>query len=210
MVPIDSQRLNADLEFRRLLDLMPASARMTTKLISQPTQPTLLCYPRPWWSSQARTIGLNLQGWSELPMPQRDLLLLYAVSWQTQSQWLKPSLYHGLAAMGLMLTCVEGLQQDAVGMVTAMGLSAIATQQIWKQSQGVRLDLMADQAAIETAQRRGYAATEAAHHLLMGIAASIHLEHRDGPSFNELIRTQKLRTLTGLSQVMVPDQLDPF
>ncbi len=208
MESIHSNRLNADLEFRRLLDLVPASARMTTKLLHQPQQTAILSYQRPWVSGQDCTISINLRLWNELPTPQRDLLLLYVVSWQKQSQWLKPALYQGIAAAGAVVGCIEGLQQDAVGVVAALGLSAIAAVQVWRQSQGVRLDLAADREAIAIAQRRGYSEADAASHLLKSIAVSAHLEGRKGLSFNELIRSQQLRTIAGLSTVMVPESID--
>jgi hypothetical protein len=208
MESVHSPCLSADLEFRRLLDLVPASARMTTKLLHQPKQKVILSYQRPWFSGQDRTISINLRLWTELPTPQRDLMLLYVVSWQKQSQWLKPSLYQGIAAAGVMVACIEGLQQDAVGVVAALGLSAIAAAQVWRQSQGVGLDLDADREAVAIAQRRGYSETDAASHLLKSITASAHLEGRKRLSFNELIRSQQLRTITGLSTVMVPESID--
>jgi Protein of unknown function (DUF3318) len=205
----NANRLSADPEFRRLLDLVPASARMTAKLRHQPNQKTILNYQRPWFANQDRTISINLRLWAELPMPQRDLLLLYVVNWQNQSQWLKPDLYQGIAAVGAIAGCIEGVQQDAVGVVAALGLSAIATVQVWRQSQGVRLDLAADREALAIAQQRGYSETDAASHLLKGIASSAELEGRNGLAFNELIRSQQLRTIAGLSQVRVPESDTP-
>jgi hypothetical protein len=204
----NANRLSADLEFRRLLDLVPASARMTANLRHQPNQKTILNYQRPWFAGQDRTISINLRLWAELPPPQRDLLLLYVVSWQKQSEWLKPGLYPGIAAIGTIAACIEGIQQDVVGVAAALGLSAIAAVQTWRQSQGVGLDLAADREAIAIAQRRGYSEADAASHLLKGIAASADLEGRNGLSFNELIRSQQLRTIAGFSQVRVPESMD--
>lgn len=202
MEPISPNRLSADLEFRRLQDLMPASARMTTKLLSsQPGQSAILSYQRPWFSNQTRIIRIHLPWWLQFPVPQRDLLLLHAVSWQKQSQWLKPSLYQGIALVGLVIGGIEGLQQDALGVTAAIGLSAIAVSQTWRHSQGVQLDLDADQNALEIAQRRGYSEVEAVHHLLEAIALSAQLEGRDGLSFNELIRVQQLKTVLGVGVV---------
>lgn len=204
----NANRLSADPEFRRLLNLVPASARMTAKLKHQPNQKTILNYQRPWLASQDRTISINLRLWTELPIPQRDLLMLYVVSWQKQSQWLKPDLYAGIIAAGVIAACIEGVQQDAVGIVAALGLSAIAAVQTWRQSRGVGLDLAADREAIAIAQRRGYSETDAASHLLKGIASSVELEGRNGLAFNELIRSQQLRTIAGLSQVGIPESMD--
>ncbi|MGB5962283.1 MAG: DUF3318 domain-containing protein, partial [Coleofasciculaceae cyanobacterium] len=51
--------MNPDPEIRRLIELMPASGRMLTKIVSKPQQNTVIesQLPLPW--SQARPICIN-------------------------------------------------------------------------------------------------------------------------------------------------------
>ncbi|MCF3424469.1 DUF3318 domain-containing protein, partial [Escherichia coli] len=67
--------------------------------------------------------------------------------------------------------------------------------------------LNADEAAIRVAQRRGYTETEAAEQLLSAIETVAQLEGRPSLNFTELIRSQNLRALAGLSPVGVPNAL---
>jgi hypothetical protein len=197
--------MNPEPEIRRLIDIMPASGRMLTKIVSKPQQTTVIesPFPLPW--SQERPIFINFDLWRRLPKPQRDLLLLRTVSWLIGIKWFKPDLYQGVVLAGLLGGIVELVQGDAVGVVVATGLSAIASTQIWRSTRSSQSELDADAAGIKVAIRRGYTESEAAGHLLSAIEAVAQIEGRSGLNFTELIRSQNLRTIAGLSPVGVPD-----
>jgi len=194
-------------EIRRLLDIMPASGRMRTKIVSKPEQAKVIDspFPLPW--NQERPIYINFDLWRRLSKPQRDLLLLRNVSWLTGVKWFKPDIYQGVVVAGVLGAMVELVQADAVGVVVAGGLTAIATTQIWRSSRSSQSELNADEAAIRVAQRRGYNETEAAQHLLSAIEAVAQIEGRPGLNFTELIRCQNLRAIAGLSPVSVPEKI---
>jgi len=197
--------MNPEPEIRRLIDIMPASGRMLTKIVSKPQQTTVIesPFPLPW--SQERPIFINFDLWRRLPKPQRDLLLLRTVSWLIGIKWFKPDLYQGVVLAGLLGGIVELVQGDAVGVVVATGLSAIASTQIWRSTRSSQSELDADAAGIKVAIRRGYTESEAAGHLLSAIEAVAQIEGRSGLNFTELIRSQNLRAIAGLSPVGVPD-----
>jgi len=198
--------MNPDLEIRRLLDVMPASGRMKTTLVGKLDQRRVIStkLPRPW--SQNQPIWINFDLWQRLSQPQRDLLILRTVSWLTASNWFKPDLYQGLTIAGILGAGVEAFQGDAVGLLVAGGLSAIAGVQVWRNSRSLQVELEADEAAVRIAQRRGYAETEAAQHLLSAISAIAKMEGQS-MGFNELIRCQNLRAIAGLSRTQVPESL---
>ena len=197
--------MNPEPEIRRLIELMPASGRMLTKIVSKPQQTLVIesPFPTPW--SQERPIFINFDLWRRLPKPQRDLLLLRTVSWLISIKWFKPDLYQGVILAGLLGGIVELVQGDAVGVVVATGLSAIASTQLWRSTRRSESELDADAAAIKVATRRGYTESEAAQHLLAGIEAVAQVEGRTSLNFTELIRCQNLRAITGLSPLGVPD-----
>lgn len=199
--------INPEPEIRRLLDVMPASGRMTSKILSKPEKPTVIDspFPLPW--AQERLIWINFDLWSQLPRPQRDLLILRTVSWLNSIKWFKPDLYQGLAVAGALGVLVELVQGDAIGIIMSGGLSAIAGTQIWRASRSSRLELDADTAAIRVAQRRGYTEAEAARHLLAAIESVAEIERRTNLNFTELIRCQNLRAIAGLSPIGVPETL---
>lgn len=199
--------MNPAPEIRRLLDLMPASGRMLTKLVSQPTLPKVIesPFPLPW--KRDRPIFINFDYWRELTQPQRDLLLLRTVCWQLEIRWFKFDVYRGLGAAGVLATSVEVLQGDVVGIVAAGSLTAIALNQVWRKTKSSELELAADEAAIAVAQRRGYEEREAARHLLAAIKAAADIEGQPGLSFVDLVRVQNLRAIGGASPVGVPDRL---
>lgn len=194
-------------EMGRLIDLMPASGRMWCKLMSQPMQSTVIAteFPLPW--SRDRQITINFSLWEQLPRPQRDLLLLRTVSWLTRIQWFKVDVYQGLVAAGVVSTLVELVQVDAVGIVASGGLTALAGWQIWRKNRSSQAEIDADEAAIQIAQRRGYTDADAAHHLCAAIESVAQLEGRPSLSFTELIRTQNLKAIAGLSPVAVPESV---
>lgn len=199
--------MNPELEIRRLLDIMPASGRMLTKLSSKPEQSVVLDspFPAPWM--RERSIWINFDLWSRLSKPQRDLLILRTVSWLLGVKWFRPSLYQGAVLAGLVGAVVELAQGDAIGMIAAGGLSAIAGTQIWRNNRSSRTELDADEAALRVAQRRGYSESEAARHLLSAIEAVAEIEGRPGLNFMELLRCQNLRSIAGVSPVGVPESL---
>lgn len=190
--------MNPVSEIDRLLDLMPASGRMLTKLVSQPNQPAVIAakFPLPW--TEVRPITINFALWEKLQQQQRDLLLLHTVCRLIEIRWIQPNLYSGLAAVGLAGMAVELLLADAAGTVTAGGLTVFAATQIWRKNRNLSALQAADTAAIEVAQWRGYTETDAAKHLLEGIAATAEIEGR-ALSVTEVVRSQKLRSIAGLS-----------
>ncbi|HYX13740.1 MAG TPA: DUF3318 domain-containing protein [Nostoc sp.] len=197
--------MEPNVEIRRLLDVMPASGRMTTKIVSKPDQAKVIeaSFPQPW--NQARPIYINFDLWRRLTKAQRDLLLLQMLSWLTGVKWFKPDIYQGVVLAGLLGGLLEAAQSDVVGVAVAGGLSAIAAFRIWRTNKSQESELNADAAAIRIAQRRGYSETEAAQHLLSAIEAVAKIEGRSGLNFTELIRCQNLRAIAGLSPVGIPE-----
>lgn len=198
--------MNPEPEIRRLLDVMPASGRMMTKLVSKPEQRVVidLPFPLPWMRD--RPVYINFDLWSHLSRPQRDLLILRCVGWLGAVKWFQPNVNLGIVAAGALSAGVELLQQDAVGVAAASGLIAIGLGQIWRSNRSSRIELDADETALRVAQRRGYGETEAAEHLLTAIELVAQLEARPF-TFTELLRSQALRAITGLSPVGVPERV---
>ncbi|GAB4338511.1 MAG: DUF3318 domain-containing protein [Leptolyngbyaceae cyanobacterium] len=196
-----------DPEIRHLMDLLPASGRMLTKLVSKPGQATVIeaPVPKPWMAF--RPVSINFDLWNQLSRAQRDLLVLRTVSWVTSVRWFRPSLNQGLVLAGVLGVIVEATQGDAVGVITAGSLSAIAGTQIWRSNHSTQRELEADEAAIQVAMRRGYTETEAARSLLSAIETVAEIEGRPSLSFIELLRCQNLRAIAGVSPVGVPSSL---
>jgi len=188
-------------EIRRLLDVMPASGRMKTKIFSKSEQRQVIsaAFPLPW--NQERPIYINFDLWRRLSKPQRDLLLLQMVSWLTGVQWFKPEIEQGAILAGLLGGLVELTQSDLVGVAIAVGLSGIASVRLWRTNKSSESELNADLAAIRIAQRRGYSEVEAAQHLLAAIESVAKIEGRSGLNFTELIRCQNLRAMAGVSPI---------
>lgn len=194
-------------EIRRLQDLMPASGRMMTKIVSKREQAQVIdsSFPLPW--QQERRISINFDLWRRLPQPQRDLLLLRTASWLTTVKWFKPDIYQGIVLVGILGATMEVLQGDAVGTVVAGGLAAIAGTRIWRNNRTSQAELSADEVAIRVAQRRNYSEAEAAMHLLSAIESVAKIEGRS-LNFMELIRSQNLRVVAGLSPVGIPETIN--
>jgi hypothetical protein len=196
--------MEPNIEIRRLLDVMPASGRMMTKIVSKPEQKQVIDAAFPLPLSQGRPIYINFDLWRRLTKPQRDLLLLQMVCWLTGVKWLQPNIYQGVVLAGFIGGIVEAVQSDVVGVVISGGLTALAAIQIWRMNRSQESELNADTAAIRIAQRRGYSETEAAEHLLTAIEAVAKIEERSGLNFSELIRCQNLKVIAGLSPVGIP------
>ena len=193
-------------EVRRLIDLMPASGRMYTKIVPKPKQSRLIETPFPLpWNQGAKPIYINFDLWSELSRGERDLALLRAVCWLTGIRWFKPDLYQGVVATGIIGAGVELAQGDAIGLLVSGGLAVLAGSQIWRKTRSVQTELDADEAAVKVAQRRGYDPTTAAQALLSSIEKIAKIEGRYNLNFAELIRVQNLRKLAGDSPVSVPE-----
>ena len=110
-------------EIRRLLDVMPASGRMSTKLASKTDQAVVIQSQVPFLRSQASTITINFGLLSQLTQPQRDLLILSTVAHISASNWLKLDWYQGAVGLGLLGTLVELVQGDAlVGVHSCSGV----------------------------------------------------------------------------------------
>lgn len=199
--------VNTNAEVTRLKDLMPASGRMTTRIVMDDRQSTVIQapFPRPWQRSHPILINWSL--WQVLSASQRDVLFLHYVCWLTSVRLLKPELYQGIAAVGLAGTVFELLQTDAIGILAAGGLTTIAATQVWRSSTGNQAKLDADEAAIRIAQRRGYSERDAARHLLEAIEAVPRIEGRGGMSYAELLRTQSLRAILGTTNTPPPTRM---
>jgi Protein of unknown function (DUF3318) len=196
--------MEPNVEIRRLIDLMPASGRMTAKIISKPEQTKVIdvAFPLPW--NPDRPIYINFDLWRRFPKPQRDMLILHTVSWLTNVKWFKPDIYQGVVVAGLIGGLVELTQQDAVGIVATLGLSGMGIMRIWRMNNSQESEINADNAALGVAQRRGYSQVEAAGHLLAAIEAMAKIEGRSGLGFNELVRCQNLKAIAGFSPVNIP------
>jgi len=197
--------VNPNAEISRLRELMPATARMKTKLMLNDRQINVIKaeFPRPW--QQAHTVSINLDRWHQLAVAERDLLFLRTVCWVTLANVLKPNWYQALAGAGLAGGVVELLQGDAVGVVAATGVAALAGWQIWRGVSGPQTDIAADDKAVQVALRRGYDQADAATALIRAIEAVPPLEGRRVLTVNELVRCQNLRVLTGRSEFSVPE-----
>ncbi|WP_035984621.1 DUF3318 domain-containing protein [Leptolyngbya sp. KIOST-1] len=197
--------VNPNAEIGRLRELMPATARMKTKLMLNDRQPSVIKaeFPRPW--HQAHTVSINLDLWHQLAVSDRDLLFLRTVCWVTLANLLKPNWYQALAGAGLAGGAFELFQGDAVGVVAAVGVTALASWQIWRGVTGPQIEVAADDKAVQVAQRRGYDQAEAAAALIRAIEAVPPLEGRRVLTVNELIRCQNLRVQTGRSEFPVPE-----
>lgn len=198
--------MNPEPEIYRLMDMMPASGRMFSKIISKPEQRAVINapFPMPWMVD--RPIYINFDLWSRLSRAQRDLVILRTVAWVMGVKWFKPDLSAGLVAIGGIGLSVELMQQDFVGIAASTALGAFALTQIWRRNHSSQIELEADEKAIQVAQRRGYSETDAAQALLSAIESIAQNEGRS-LSFIELLRSQALRTIAGLSPVGVPESL---
>ncbi|MEA5538404.1 DUF3318 domain-containing protein [Limnoraphis robusta Tam1] len=199
--------MTQDTEISHLLDLMPASGRMITKLISKPQQKTVIDspFPLPW--KPIRQVFINFELWQNLSRSQRDLLLLRTVCWLSNIRWIKLDINQGVALAGIVGTVVEISNQDAVGVMLAGSLAAIGLTQIWKSNHSSQVELEADEMAIRVSLRRGYLEAEAARALLQAIERVAEIEGRTSLNFIELVRCQNLRTIGKLSSVAVPDSI---
>ncbi|MEM1367274.1 MAG: DUF3318 domain-containing protein [Cyanobacteria bacterium P01_H01_bin.15] len=200
--------MNPQLEISRLLDLMPASGRMFTKLVSKPQQPQVIAtrFPAPW-NREARAISINFSLWFQLSQPEQDLLLLRAVTGLTNIRWFKPDLYQGAALAGLLGLGVELFQTDVIGILVAGGLTTMAVTQVWRNNRSTGQELAADEAALKVAERRGYSRKEAARYLMTGLEAAMQLEGRSSLDFIELVRSQNLKAIATLSPVSIPEKV---
>lgn len=197
--------MDLDQEINYLLDIMPASGRMYLKVVSKPQQSKVIEAPFPLpWNLESRPIYINFDLWKKLSRQQRDLLFLQGVSSLLQIKWFKPDVYQGVTLVGLAGITMQIMQGDAVGVVVAGSLTALAANQIWRKNRLMSRQLEADEKAILVALRRGYNQVEAATHLLEAIEVVAELENRPGLDFSELIRSQNLKAMANLSSVGVP------
>ncbi|MGD1903803.1 MAG: DUF3318 domain-containing protein [Geitlerinemataceae cyanobacterium] len=191
--------MNVAKEIQHLRDLMPASGRMSVKLIAKGDRERAIEAPFPYPWQRSRKVYLNLQYWSQLSRSERDLLLLRTVSWVTGVQWFTLDLYRGAAVAGTLATVAETLQGDPLGILAAGGLTAFAARQVWQNNKNSSREIEADEAAVSIAQRRGYGAEAAARALIRAIERSAELEGRASLEFAELIRCQNLQAIARLS-----------
>jgi hypothetical protein len=198
---------NSEPEILRLLDLLPASARMTVKIVGRSDRPQVLAadFPLPW--QRDRPIYINFELWRRIPRPQRDLLMLRQSCWLMGVRWFEPSWYQGALLLGAASAAWQISQGDALGAVASGGLTGLAGWQIWRNNQRNERELEVDRDAIGVAARRGYSESEAARLLLEGIETVAQLERRPGLDFLELLRCQRLRAIAGLSPLGATHEL---
>ncbi len=197
--------VNPNAEIGRLRELMPATARMKTKLMLNERQLDVIRaeFPRPW--QPATTVSINFERWQQLTVAERDMLFLRTVCWVTLANVLKPNWYQALAAAGLAGGFVELLQGDPVGVLTAASVTALAGWQVWRGVTGPQVEIAADDKAVQVALRRGYGQAAAAEALIRAIESVPPLEGRQVLTVNELLRCQNLRVQTGHSEFSVPE-----
>jgi hypothetical protein len=197
--------VNPNAEISRLRELMPASARMKTKLVLNDRQTMVIKaeFPRPW--QQSHTVSINLDLWQRLAPAQRDLLFLRTVSWLSLANVLKPNPYQALAGAGITGGFVELVQGDAVGILAGLSITALAGWQIWRGVNGPQIEVAADDKAVQVALRRGYDQVGAATALMDAIEAVPFLEGRQVLTVSELIRCQNLRVQAEPFEPAVPD-----
>lgn len=202
--------VNPDQELPRLRELLPASGRMHTGVRLDASQPQVIVtmMPKPWQDRYPVVINPDL--WGQLSQPERDLLFLREVSWLVNARWFKPGVYPALGLAGLIGGVVELVQGDAVGVIAATGLTALAVVRLWREHRSPQREMEADEAAVKTAQRRGYGETEAARYLLSAIEAVPRIEGRNHLSFNDLLRCQNLRSRAGLSSTPISEEQRQF
>ncbi|EAZ92539.1 DUF3318 domain-containing protein [Crocosphaera chwakensis] len=201
--------MSIDAEISRLLDIMPASGRMLTKIVSKPQQSKVIDAPfASPWNRESRPIYINFDLWRRLPRGQRDLLILRSTNRLINIRWFKPDVNQLIVLAGTIGLIVETGQGDAIGILIAGGLTAISARQIWRDNQSVQRELDTDEAAIKVALRRGYSEVEAAQNLLEAIENAAQLEGRSILGFTELIRTQHLKSLANLSNIDVPEKIN--
>ncbi|MGK7955006.1 MAG: DUF3318 domain-containing protein [Crocosphaera sp.] len=201
--------MSIDAEISRLLDIMPASGRMLTKIVSKPQQSKVIdAQFAPPWNRESRPIYINFDLWRRLPKGQRDLLILRSTSRLINIRWFKLDVNQLIVLAGTIGLIVETGQGDAMGILIAGGLTAVSLRQIWRDNKSLQRELDTDEAAIKVALRRGYTEVEAAQNLLEGIETAAKLEGRSILNFSELIRTQHLKSLANLSNVGVPKEIN--
>ncbi len=192
-----------DTEVGRLLDLLPASSRMKLRVIPQPQQVEVIAVPFPWPWRTEWPVQINFQLWPQLTVSQRDLLFLRTDRWLRGIVWFRPGWSQGLMVAGSVAVAFQAVQADGVGVLVGAGLAGVALRQLLRNYRSPAYELQADEAAVALAQRRDYTETEAARALLEALEQQARLERR-GLTFNELVRSQNLRVLAGLSTVTVP------
>ncbi len=199
--------MNINEEIARLRDLLPASWRMTTSIKSKPEQskPITSLPILPW--QKGTQINIDFRLWRQLPEAQRDMLLLYEVSWRQQTKWLQTGSYQGVAAIAIVGGIIETVQGDVTGIAIALLLGTVGINQILRTNKSSQVQVQADNEAIEIAQKRNYSQVEAARALLEAIPGIARLMGRNTPEFIELIRCQNLKAIAGLSKTTIPDKI---
>jgi len=181
-------------EIGRLLDLMSASGRMQTKIISKPHQSLVIDTPFPYpWHNTTRKIYINFDLWQGLSRAQRDLILLRSVSWLINIKWFEFNWYQALTILSLAGVIIEFLQSNAIGVIMAGGLTTFALNQIWRKNRSQDKEIEADEMALKIALRRGYNQTEATQALWEGIQEVAKIEGRVNLTLVELLRLKNLK-----------------
>ena len=108
--------MNINSEISRLLDVMPASGRMLTKIVSKSTQSEVIRIPFAFpWNRSKRLIYINFDLWYQLTEAQRDLLIL-RVGFQLQDVYsFKLNLNQFILSLGVLELFIKVLQRDTLG-----------------------------------------------------------------------------------------------
>jgi len=187
-------KMSIEQEISRLQDLMPASARISCRIIGKPQQTAIITsIISPPWRSKNRPISINFDLWRKLSSPQRDLLFLRTVALSLGVKWLKFDVYTGVAISALGGLSWEIFYQDIVGIIVAGSLVSFGVNQIWKQNRSLEKEIQADENGIKVATRRGYSTLEATQFLIDAIEKSPLIESRRGLTVTELRRIKNLR-----------------
>jgi len=189
--------MQLDTEINHLLDLMPASGRMYTKIVSKTSQSKIIDYSfvRPWQKS-ACPVYINFELWQGLSRLERDLLLLWAVSKLLKKRQFKPSLKMVIIASGLLALVIETSQGNAFGVIASGALVTFVARGVWRKysSGDPAQEIETDEETVATAIRRGYTSSQALRGLLGAIEKTAQLEERS-LNFTEQSRVRHLTKL---------------
>ena len=185
--------MNINSEISRLLDVMPASGRMLTKIVSKSTQSEVIRIPFAFpWNRSKRLIYINFDLWYQLTEAQRDLLIL-RVGFHLQDVYsFKLNLNQFILSLGVLELFIKVLQRDTLGISIFGILIIIFTKQFWYGNQNIQKELDFDKDTIKASLKRGYRKDDAAKHLLEGIKKIAKLESH--PKLESKIRLEYLQS----------------
>ena len=189
--------MNINSEISRLLDVMPASGRMLTKIVSKSGQLQVIETPFPFpWNRKNRLIYINFSLWCQLTEGQRDLLILRVILHLKDIYSFRFNLNRVILLFGILELFIKVLQKDALGISVFGVLIVIFIKQLWCNDRNIRKELDLDKETIKESLRRGYTKNTAAKNLLAGIENVAKLEGRAISKSKNLFRLEYLQSLT--------------